>query len=138
MGEEGEGGGTPQQADGTGGGQGGVIIADEVSADATQGSGSTVPTADIAARAGMRSADYDPYRHLAETRRSIAAWLIIILAFTILLVGVLPLLYLVDGQAGDFEQVKDVLQIVFAPLVTLVTAVTAFYFGERAGSSRPG
>jgi hypothetical protein len=115
------------------------VPARAVSVDGSVGAGvsaTSVPAADIAARAGLRQEGFDPYRDLAETRRSIAAWLITILAAAILLLAVLPLVYVLGKGHGDAETVKDLLLIVFSPLVTLVTAVTAFYFGERSAGGR--
>lgn len=132
-------GGRPIDADKLGGSELRELVLSAESAPG--GAQGVLPAADVAARAGMRSADFDPYRDLAETRRSIAAWLIAILAAAMLLLAVVPMLALLflpgPGDATSFEHVRDILLIVFSPLVTLVTAVAAFYFGEKSAGRRP-
>jgi hypothetical protein len=67
-------------------------------------------------------------RHLAESRRFIAYWLlgilsgVIILSWTTVLTGV-----------ATFQDVQALMTIIFAPIIGLVGAATGFYFGERAG-----
>jgi hypothetical protein len=77
--------------------------------------------------------EYERERHLAESRRFIAYWLLGILS------GILILAWgtLLTGWV-NFQDIQALMTIVFAPIVGLVGAATGFYFGERNGSAGNG
>lgn len=72
-----------------------------------------------------------PVPTVNEARFLIAKWLVTILAFVVC-AGVL--LYVFNALNGaDSSTLKDLLAIIFGPVVTLVGSATGFYFGERSG-----
>jgi hypothetical protein len=70
-------------------------------------------------------------KHLAESRRSIAYWLLGILSVLLILSWTATL----TGWATS-QDIQDLMTLTFAPVVGLVGAATGFYFGERAGAQR--
>ncbi len=72
---------------------------------------------------------YDPARQREHVRAGIAYLLIG------LLVGIIVLSFLMLILAcRSFEEVKGMLELLLAPIVGLVGAVTGFYYGEKAKS----
>lgn len=77
--------------------------------------------------ASMELVPYDPAEDREKVRGSIAQTLVW------LLVGIVALSILsVVFYAAALEPVKGILDLVLAPIVGLVGAVTGFYFGEKA------
>lgn len=72
---------------------------------------------------------FDPERQREYIRGQIAQTLLWMLA------GVLALTFISMWVGKDAEVLKTVLTIMFAPLVTLVSAATGFYYGSRSSSS---
>ncbi|SRR6266498_383208 len=70
-------------------------------------------------------------RHLAESRRFIAYWLLAILSGILLLAWASVL-----ADLAAFEDIEALMTIIFAPVIGLVGAATGFYFGERAGMAQ--
>jgi hypothetical protein len=64
-------------------------------------------------------------RHLAESRKFIACWLLAILSFVVLAAC------LFVGLGIQVQVIKDLMAFLLAPIVGLVGAATGFYFGEK-------
>ncbi|AXA89815.1 hypothetical protein [Massilia sp. YMA4] len=92
--------------------------------DATVGVGTAAP----ALRQPEVKGDYDPGRYQDATRSYIAYWLLGLL--TILVIGGFSLLFVVPGGA-TFDNLKSILELVFGPIIALVSAATGFYFGAQ-------
>lgn len=76
---------------------------------------------------------YDPLRYQDATRSYIAYWLLSLL--TIMVVGGFAMLFAVPSMT--FENLKSILELVFGPIVALVSAATGFYFGaHQLGSDK--
>jgi hypothetical protein len=73
---------------------------------------------------------FSPERHLAQSRRGLAYWLMAILSVLLLL----PWFALLTHSA-EVDAIQALMTIVFAPVVGLVGAATGFYFGERVGQA---
>lgn len=88
--------------------------------------GETLPAP--VAHATVDSTPYDPTRAREHMRGAIAILLLSILAAVILFafIGLWTMRITIDDT-------RVVLEILFAPLVGLVGAVTGFYYGSRAG-----
>ncbi len=77
----------------------------------------------------LETKQYDPARQREHVRAGIAYLLIG------LLVGIIVLSFLMLILAGrSFDEVKGMLELLLAPIVGLVGAVTGFYYGEKAKS----
>jgi hypothetical protein len=74
---------------------------------------------------------WNPDRHLATSRRFIAHWLLAILSGVLLLAWLTLLLDLIA-----FQDVQQLMTIMFAPIIGLVGAATGFYFGERSSEDK--
>jgi hypothetical protein len=81
---------------------------------------------------------YNAQRYLAESRNNIAYILLGILAFVVFASFVTLCLGWVFNWPATRPAVMDLLQLVFAPLVGLVGAVTGFYFGQQSTSEIQG
>jgi hypothetical protein len=71
---------------------------------------------------------YDP-SHDREKKRGHIAMTLVCLLFAIVAASFVYILF----RLCDIETLKSLLEIVFAPIVGLVGAVTGFYFGEKSG-----
>lgn len=92
--------------------------------DATVGVGKAAPEL----RRPEVKGDYDPGRYQDATRSYIAYWLLALL--TLLVIGGFSLLFAVPGGA-TFDNLKSILELVFGPIIALVSAATGFYFGAQ-------
>jgi hypothetical protein len=88
-----------------------------------------------ASQLGPKDIPHDQGRHLDFARLYIALSLLVILAAVV--AGAMCATWAASKSNGwtpnTFENVKDILQIVFGPLVALVSAATGFYFGSQHG-----
>ncbi len=73
---------------------------------------------------------YDPAREREKKRGVIAVTLVSALCGIVAMAFVYVFVALLTG--GSVELLKSVLEIIYAPIVGLVGAVTGFYFGERS------
>ncbi len=76
---------------------------------------------------------YDPLRYHDATRSYIAYWLLAIL--TLLVIGGFALPFWTT-TAIPFANLKSVLDLVFGPIVALVSSVTGFYFGSQQAARK--
>jgi hypothetical protein len=70
---------------------------------------------------------YDPGRYQDATRSYIAYWLLTLL--TLMVLGGFGMLFALEEVT--FEHLKSILDLVFGPIVALVSAATGFYFGAQ-------
>lgn len=75
--------------------------------------------------------DYDPGRYQDATRSYIAYWLLGLL--TLMVAGGFGMLLIVPTVT--FENLKSILELVFGPIVALVSAATGFYFGAQQSAT---
>jgi amino acid permease len=86
------------------------------------------PTAKAAAAPTAKEYDADEFRD--RVRQKIAYFLLSLLSACALLVAIcLIWLREVDGA-------KDIAMMLFTPLLTAVSSILGFYFGEKVGASR--
>lgn len=75
---------------------------------------------------------YDPEPARDDVRKTIAYWLLGILS------GIVVLAFVLLGAqkwlGTDLEQVRSVAELLFTPVVTLLGAVTGFYYAEHRGA----
>lgn len=91
--------------------------------DATVGAGKPAPGLSTPEVTG----NYDPGRYQDATRSYIAYWLLGLL--TLMVVGGFGMLLVVPTVT--FDDLKGILELVFGPIVALVSAATGFYFGAQ-------
>jgi hypothetical protein len=75
------------------------------------------------------TAPYDPSRQREHVRAGIA-YALIGLLIVIILFSFALLLF----SSKSFDEIKGMLELLLAPVVGLVGAVTGFYYGEKAKS----
>ena len=75
----------------------------------------------------LRERPYNPVDDREKKRGLIALSLVAILCASV----VLSFLFVFIFGKEDIEAIKAILEIIFAPIVGLVGAVTGFYFGEK-------
>jgi hypothetical protein len=95
----------------------------EETLDATVDAGKPAPGLSTPEVAG----NYDPGRYQDATRSYIAYWLLGLL--TLMVVGGFGMLLIVPEVT--FDDLKSILELVFGPIVALVSAATGFYFGAQ-------
>ena len=97
--------------------------------DATVGAGKPAPGLSTPEVTG----NYDPGRYQDATRSYIAYWLLGLL--TLMVAGGFGMLLIVPTVT--FENLKSILELVFGPVVALVSAATGFYFGaQQSGTGK--
>ncbi len=79
---------------------------------------------------------YDPDRYRDTTRSYIAYWLLFLL--TLVILGSFASLATLERDKLSFENLRGLLELIFGPLVALVSAATGFYFGAQSGQPRNG
>ncbi|CDG83439.1 hypothetical protein GJA_2808 [Janthinobacterium agaricidamnosum NBRC 102515 = DSM 9628] len=90
--------------------------------DATVAAATDAPVLETPSEKG-----YDPLRYQDTTRSYIAYWLLSLL--TLMVLGGFGMLLAVP--AVTFDNLKSILELVFGPIVALVSAATGFYFGAQ-------
>lgn len=73
---------------------------------------------------------YDPAPEREQKRGLIA--LILVSALCGIIVLAFAFIFFVPAANANIDILKSVLEIIFAPIVGLVGAVTGFYFGEKS------
>ena len=73
---------------------------------------------------------YDPAPE-REKKRGIIA-LVLVSALCGIIVLAFLYMFIFPAASTDIEALKSLLEIIFAPIVGLVGAVTGFYFGEKS------
>jgi len=73
---------------------------------------------------------YDPAPEREKKRGLIA--LVLVASLCGIIVLAFAFIFFVPAAAANIELLKSVLEIIFAPIVGLVGAVTGFYFGEKS------
>jgi hypothetical protein len=73
---------------------------------------------------------YDPAPEREQKRGLIALVLVSTLCGIIVLA--FAFVFVMPGSSTSIEMLKSLLEIIFAPIVGLVGAVTGFYFGEKS------
>ena len=76
---------------------------------------------------------YDPGKYQDTTRSYIAYWLLSLL--TLLVLGGFGMLFAVETVT--FENFKSILELIFGPIIALVSAATGFYFGAQQPGKKP-
>ncbi len=94
----------------------------EETLDATVAASTAAPGLETPSEKG-----YDPLRYQDTTRSYIAYWLLSLL--TVMVLG--GFLMLLAVPAVTFDNLKSILELVFGPIVALVSAATGFYFGAQ-------
>lgn len=94
--------------------------------EATVTANAAAPALEIPSEGG-----YDPLRYQDATRSYIAYWLLSLL--TVMVVGGLAMLF--ARPSVTFENLKSILELIFGPVVALVSAATGFYFGAHQPGS---
>ena len=99
--------------------------------------GSTKPVAEEQ----PRSLEKEPYNQAKATdtaRKYIAYWLLAILTGVVALTMVtMAILIYFDATDKDrFDHLVGVLNIIFGPVVTLVSSATGFYYGSHVASAQ--
>ena len=96
--------------------------------DATVAEGASAPAFETPGEKG-----YDPGKYQDTTRSYIAYWLLFLL--TLLVLGGFGMLFAIN--AVTFENLKSILELIFGPIVALVSAATGFYFGAQQPGKKP-
>lgn len=93
----------------------------------------TVRPGEVERAAGLSSPEERPYDPAPERekKRGLIA-LILVSALCGIIVFAFAFISFVPAASTNIEVLKSVLEIIFAPIVGLVGAVTGFYFGEKA------
>jgi hypothetical protein len=93
----------------------------------------TVKPGEVESAAGLSRLEqklYDPAPERERKRGLIA--LVLVAALCGIIVLAFAFVFVMPVTATNIEALKSVLEILFAPIVGLVGAVTGFYFGEKS------
>ena len=90
--------------------------------DATVPKGASAPAFDA-----LGEKKYDAAQYQDETRSYIAYWLLFLL--TLLVLGGFGMLFAIKD--ATYDHLKSILELIFGPIVALVSAATGFYFGAQ-------
>ncbi|MFC3379546.1 hypothetical protein ACFOLJ_27385 [Rugamonas sp. CCM 8940] len=94
----------------------------EETLDATVAAGTAAPSLQSPSEKG-----YDPSQYQDKTRSYIAYWLLGLLT----VIELCGFLMLFAVKEPTFDNLKSILEILFGPVVALVSAATGFYFGAQ-------
>jgi hypothetical protein len=77
-----------------------------------------------------REKPYDPAPEREQKRGLIA--LVLVFSLCGIIVLAFAFVFVMPGSSANIDALKSLLEIIFAPIVGLVGAVTGFYFGEKS------
>jgi hypothetical protein len=93
----------------------------------------TVKPGEVESAAGLSRLEQKPYDPAPERekKRGLIA-LVLVAALCGIIVLAFAFVFVMPVTTTNIEALKSVLEIIFAPIVGLVGAVTGFYFGEKS------
>jgi hypothetical protein len=93
----------------------------------------TVKPGEVESAAGLSRLEQKPYDPAPERerKRGLIA-LVLVAALCGIIVLALTFVFVMPVTTTNIEALRSVLEIIFAPVVGLVGAVTGFYFGEKS------